>query len=93
MHYCEIIYPSSPPIPSILVNRFGSRDGDDLFRGDELYQLDSIVSSHPHGSPPASQISLSDEFQRPNDTVMSSSIPFSQLDCSPRQEEYERFND
>ena len=50
----------------------------------------AIVSSH-HGSPPASQISLPDEYQRSIDTVMSS-IPFSEFDFSP-QEEYVRFND
>ena len=49
--------------------------------------MNSIVSSHPHGSPPASQISLSDEFQRSIDTLMSY-IPSTQLDLSPV-----RFND
>ena len=84
----------SSSIPSILVNLFGSSDSttsnQHSQRGNELSQLDSIVSSH-HGSPPASQISLPDEYQRSIDTVMSS-IPFSEFDFSP-QEEYVRFND
>ena len=84
----------SSSIPSILVNLFGSSDSttsnQHSQRGNELSQLDSIVSSH-HGSPPASQISLPDEYQRSIDTLMSS-IPFSEFDFSP-QEEYVRFND
>ena len=48
--------------------------------------MNSIVSS-PHGSPPASQISFPDEFQRSIDTLMSY-IPSTQLDLSPV-----RFND
>ena len=43
--------------------------------------MNSIVSS-PHGSPPASQISFPDEFQRSIDTLMSY-IPSTQLDLSP----------
>jgi hypothetical protein len=43
--------------------------------------MNSIVSS-PHGSPPASQISFPDEFQRSIDTIQSY-IPSSQLDLSP----------
>jgi hypothetical protein len=44
--------------------------------------MNSMVSSHPHGSPPASQISFPDEFQRSIDTIQSY-IPSSQLDLSP----------
>ena len=48
--------------------------------------MNLMVSSH-HGSPPASQISFPDEFQRSIDTLMSY-IPSTQLDLSPV-----RFND
>ena len=43
--------------------------------------MNLMVSSH-HGSPPASQISFPDEFQRSIDTIQSH-IPSSQLDLSP----------
>ena len=78
-------------ILSILVNQFGSRDGDDLFRGDALSHLYSIVSIQ-HGIPPESQITLYDELHMFIDTVMSS-ILLPHIYFSLIPEEYERFND
>ena len=73
------------------MNRFGSRDGDDLFRGDALSHLYSIVSIQ-HGIPPESQITLYDELHMFIDTVMSS-ILLPHIYFSLIPEEYERFND